>query len=191
MVGPVAASCALAIPGRMRKVGILPPAPGAPRPRSDSAAVSPVRWRIMTAVRETGRVMFILEILAALLLLLLVFGLVVAGICLYMALPLSDLLNLTLRRIGLAGPSPSTRVVGNRVAAKAASRFRCRHHGAVAAGKVFVKGEIWDAVCALPLASEIRKGDDLEVVYNDDLTVTVVGSLEAGPLAGDAKRPGS
>jgi len=117
----------------------------------------------------------LLDILIALLLLILLGLVVVAAICAYSVLPLSDIVNALLRRVGLAGPSPESRAVGVHALGTVDGGFTIRDGEDVGVGRVVVKGEIWDAVCSSGLAPSLSEGDTVDIVYNDDLTVTVVG----------------
>ena len=88
--------------------------------------------------------MIIIDILAGLAVLVLIVALVALVISVRLMLPVSEWLNQLFRRIGLAGPWRESRTVGI--------------HGLGTVDGVFA----------------VRDGDTVEIVYNDDLTVTVV-----------------
>ena len=96
-------------------------------------------------------------------------------ICAYTTLPLTDALNRLLRAIGLAGPSSETRAAGMRTHGVVDGAFTLREGRETAEGRVFAGGEIWNATCAASLAGTLEPGDRVDVVYNEDLTVTILG----------------
>jgi membrane protein implicated in regulation of membrane protease activity len=109
--------------------------------------------------------------LAILVLLLALVGLIVSA---RLMLPVSDWLNGLFRRIGLAGPWHGSRTVGVHGLGTVDGTFEVREGDDVGVGHVYVKGELWNAVCPSPLAPSLHDGDTVEIVYNEDLTVTVV-----------------
>jgi membrane protein implicated in regulation of membrane protease activity len=117
----------------------------------------------------------LLDLLIGFVLLLILVVVAVALLCAYSALPLADLLNRFFRRIGLAGPSPGVRAAGTRTRGVVAEPFAVRPGDPVGRGKVFAGGELWNAGGAAELTATLAEGDEVEVVYNDDLTLTVVG----------------
>jgi hypothetical protein len=106
----------------------------------------------------------LLDILIALLLLILIGLVVVAAICAYTVLPLSDFINALLRRVGLAGPSPESRTVGVHALGTVDGGFAIRDGEEVGVGRVVVKGEIWNAVCSTGLAPSLNEGDTVDIV---------------------------
>jgi membrane protein implicated in regulation of membrane protease activity len=116
----------------------------------------------------------LLDLLIGILLLLFVVFLGVVLLCAWLALPLSDVLNRLFRLVGLAGPSPESRTPGSRAAGVVADPFSLRPGDARGRGKVFAGGELWSAYCPAELASSLREGDAVEVVYNEDLSVSVL-----------------
>ena len=115
------------------------------------------------------------NILVALFVVIVLLVLAVALVCAYMLLPLSDLVNSFFRRVGLAGPSPESRSVGMRGLGTVVSAFSLGEGEEQGVGKVLVKGEIWNALCQASLAPTLAEGDAVEIIYNEDLTVTVLG----------------
>jgi hypothetical protein len=120
----------------------------------------------------------LLDILIAILLLLAVAALVVVLVAAWLMLPLSDLLNALVRRIGLAGPSPRTRTIGMHNHGTICEPFEPSHDGKTAVCKVFVKGEIWNAHCDVSLAQHLVEGDEVEIIYDQELSVTIVQKVE-------------
>jgi len=120
----------------------------------------------------------ILDILFAFLLLVAAVLALLAFAAAWLMLPLSDFLNAALRKIGLAGPSPRTRVIGMHKIGKVCEPFAPAPDGKTAIGKVFVKGEIWTAHCETPLARQLLLDDEVEIVYGEELTVTVVSKID-------------
>jgi membrane protein implicated in regulation of membrane protease activity len=116
----------------------------------------------------------LLDLLIGILLLLFVVFLGVVLLCAWLALPLTDILNRFFRLVGLAGPSPQSRTPGSRAAGVVADRFNLRPGETQGRGKVFAGGELWSAYCPAELVSSLREGDAVEVVYNEDLSVTVL-----------------
>lgn len=116
----------------------------------------------------------VFDLLGALFLLVLLGVLAALAVAAYLLLPLTDWFNEAMRRIGLAGPSPDSRATGVRAVGRVASPFVRRPGESRANGKIHVGGEIWDAECEPDLAGNLHEGDRVEVVYNDDLTVTVL-----------------
>jgi membrane protein implicated in regulation of membrane protease activity len=119
----------------------------------------------------------LLDLIFAFLLLVAVALALLALAAAWLALPLSDLLNTALRKIGLAGPSPRTRTIGMHKIGKVSEPFALAHDGRTAVGKVFVKGEIWTAHCDASLARQLARDDEVEIVYDQELTVTVVSKV--------------
>ncbi len=118
--------------------------------------------------------MIIIDILVGLAILLLIVALVVLVISARLMLPVSEWLNGLFRRFGLAGPWRGSRTVGIHGLGTVDGTFAVRDGEEVGLGRVHVKGELWNAVCSSRLAPSLRDGDTVEIVYNDDLTVTVV-----------------
>jgi len=116
----------------------------------------------------------IIDILVGLAILLLIVALVVLVISARLMLPASEWLNGLFRRFGLAGPWRGSRTVGIHGLGTVDGTFAVRDGEEVGLGRVHVKGELWNAVCSSQLAPSLRDGDTVEIVYNDDLTVTVV-----------------
>jgi membrane-bound ClpP family serine protease len=116
----------------------------------------------------------IIDILVALAILLLIVALVVLVISARLMLPVSEWLNGLFRRFGLAGPWRGSRTIGIHGLGTVDGIFAVRDGEEVGLGRVHVKGELWNAVCSSRLAPSLRDGDTVEIVYNDDLTVTVV-----------------
>lgn len=117
----------------------------------------------------------LLDLLIILLVIVIVAALIPIAIAVYLSAPLADVLNAALRRIGLAGPSPDSRTIGVHATAIVDEPFEVREGEDHGTGKVRVKAEIWNARCDKSLASKLAVGDAVEIVYNDDLTVTIVG----------------
>ena len=117
----------------------------------------------------------LLDLLILLLLIAIVAALIPLAIALYLSAPLADVINAALRRIGLAGPSPDSRAIGVHATGIVDEPFEVREGEDHGTGKVRVKAEIWNARCGKSLVSTLATGDTVEIVYNDDLTVTVVG----------------
>ena len=118
--------------------------------------------------------MIIIDILVGLAILLLTVALVALVISARLMLPVSEWLNGIFRRIGLAGPWRGSRTVGIHGLGTIDGIFSVREGEEVGLGRVHVKGELWNAVCPSQLAPSLADGDTVEIVYNDDLTVTVV-----------------
>ena len=118
--------------------------------------------------------MIIIDILVGLAVLVLVVALVALAASARLMLPLSEFLNGLFRRIGLAGPWRGSRTVGIHGLGTVDGEFAVREGEEVGLGRVYVKGELWNAICPSRLASSLREGDTVEIIYNDDLTVTVV-----------------
>jgi len=116
----------------------------------------------------------IIDILVGLAVLVLIVALIALAVSARLMLPLSEWLNGILRRIGLAGPWRGSRTVGIHVLGTVDGTFTVREGEEVGLGRVYVKGELWNAVCTSQLSPSLRDGDTVEIVYNDDLTVTVV-----------------
>jgi len=116
----------------------------------------------------------IIDILVALAILVLVLALVGLIVSARLMLPVSDWLNVLLRRVGLAGPWRGSRTVGVHGIGAVDGTFEVREGDDVGVGHVYVKGELWNAVCPSRLAASLHDGDTVEIVYNEDLTVTVV-----------------
>lgn len=118
--------------------------------------------------------MIIFDILVFMAILLLIVAVVVVLISARLMLPASEWLNALFRRLGLAGPWSGSRTVGTHGLGTVDGTFTVRAGDEVGLGRVYVKGELWNAVCPSGLAASLREGDTVEIVYNDDLTVTVV-----------------
>jgi len=118
--------------------------------------------------------MVILDILFILLFLLAVAVAIVLVLTASLSLPLADLINRVLRRIGLAGPYQGSRSIGAQGVGLVDEEFQVAPSGEHAEGKLLVKGELWNARCALSVASKLRRGEEVEFVYDDNLTVTVL-----------------
>ena len=118
--------------------------------------------------------MIIIDILVGLAILVLVLALVGLIVSARMALPVSEWMNGLFRRVGLAGPWQGSRTVGKRGLGTIDGTFDVREGDEVGIGHVYVKGELWSAVCTSRLVPSLRDGDTVEIVYNEDLTVTVV-----------------
>jgi membrane-bound ClpP family serine protease len=118
--------------------------------------------------------MFILDILVWLGIMLLVIALVVLIVSARLMLPISEWLNRLFRKIGLAGPWSGSRSVGIHGFGTVDGVFSVREGDDIGLGHVYVKGELWNAICPSQLAPLLRDGDTVEIVYNDDLTVTVL-----------------
>jgi len=116
----------------------------------------------------------IFDILVGLAVLVLVLALVGLIVSARLMLPVSEWLNGLFRRVGLAGPWQGSRTVGRHGLGTIDGTFEVREGAEVGIGHVYVKGELWNAVCASRLAASLRDGDTVEIVYNEDLTVTVV-----------------
>jgi hypothetical protein len=116
----------------------------------------------------------IIDILVGLAFLVLVVVLLALAASARLMLPLSEWLNGLLRRVGLAGPWRGSRTVGIHGLGTIDGKFTVRQGEEVGLGHVYVKGELWNAVCPSQLALTLSDGDTVEIVYNDDLTVTVV-----------------
>ena len=118
--------------------------------------------------------MIIIDILIWLAIMMLIVGLVVLIVSARLMLPLSEWVNRMFRRFGLAGPWSGSRTVGIHGIGTVDGSFSVREGDQVGSGHVYVKGELWNAICEAPLAASLKDGDAVEIVYNDDLTVTVV-----------------
>ena len=118
--------------------------------------------------------MIIIDILAGVAVLVLIVALVALVISARLMLPVSEWLNQLFRRIGLAGPWRGSRTVGVHGLGTVDGTFAVRKGEEVGLGRVHVKGELWNAICPSQLALMLRDGDTVDIVYNDDLTVTVV-----------------
>ena len=55
--------------------------------------------------------------------------------------------------------------------------------GERAHGRVRILGELWNARCDPALAPTLQPGDEVDLTYNDDLSVTVLGKRHAPPNA--------
>jgi membrane protein implicated in regulation of membrane protease activity len=133
----------------------------------------------------------LLDLLISFVLLLILVVVAVALLCAYSALPLADLINRFFRRVGLAGPSPGVRAAGTRAEGVVAGPFTHRQGESRSHGKVFAGGELWNASCPAELAATLVEGDSVDVVYGDDLTLTVLGKRGQSPFPGKGDRPAS
>jgi membrane protein implicated in regulation of membrane protease activity len=124
--------------------------------------------------------MFIVDVLVIVVLLFVIAIVITLGLSAMLSLPLADAVNRLLRRIGLAGPHRGSRSIGVQGTGIVDEEFRVARSGEHADGKLLVKGELWNARCALSVASTLKRGDEVEFVYNDDLSVTVLGKVSAG-----------
>lgn len=118
--------------------------------------------------------MVILDILFIVLFLLAVAVAIVLVLTAGLSMPFADLINRVLRRIGLAGPSRGSRSIGAQGVGRVDEEFQVAPSGEHAEGKLLVKGELWNARCALSVASNLKRGEEVEFVYDDGLTVTVL-----------------
>jgi len=116
----------------------------------------------------------IIDILVGLAVLVLIVALVALALSARLMLPVSEWLNGLFRKVGLAGPWRGSRTVGIHGLGTVDGAFAVREGEEVGLGRVYVKGELWNAICPSRLAPSLRDGDTVEIVYNDDLTVTVV-----------------
>jgi membrane-bound ClpP family serine protease len=116
----------------------------------------------------------IIDILVGLAILVLVLALVGLVVSARMMLPFSEWMNGLFRRVGLAGPWQGSRTVGKHGLGTIDGTFDVREGDEVGIGHVYVKGELWNAVCPSPLVPSLRDGETVEIVYNEDLTVTVL-----------------
>ncbi len=123
----------------------------------------------------------LIDLFVFLVLLLLVLLLVAVGAAFWLSLPLSNVINRGLRSVGLAGPSPGSRATGVAATGRVVVAFR-REPSGEQRGKVFVGGETWDAIAPGSLVPP-PEGAPVRVVYNEDLTVTVIDT----PVAGDTE----
>ena len=117
--------------------------------------------------------MFLFDLLLIFLLLLGVVALVSAALAAYLSMPLVDVLNRLLRRIGLAGPWRGSRTIGARGIA-VVDEIHVSPDGDRAYGKLMTQGELWDARCDVSLAAELKKGDEVEFVYEEGLVVRIL-----------------
>jgi membrane protein implicated in regulation of membrane protease activity len=118
--------------------------------------------------------MVILDILFIVLFLLAVAVAIVLVLTAGLSMPLADLVNRVLRRTGLAGPSRGSRSIGAQGVGRVDEEFQVVPSGEHAEGKLLVKGELWNARCDLSVASTLKRGEEVEFVYDEDLTVTVL-----------------
>jgi len=118
--------------------------------------------------------MFLLDLLLFFLLFLAIVALISAAVAAYLSMPLVDLLNRFLRRVGLAGPWRGSRTIGAR-GVGVIDEIHIPHDGGRASGKLVAQGELWDARCEASLATELKKGDEVEFVYEEGLVVTILG----------------
>jgi len=125
--------------------------------------------------------MFIVEILIVLVLLFLVALGVVLAVSLTLSMPLADVINSLLRKIGLAGAYKGSRSIGGRGVGVVDETFTVVPDGTRAEGRLFVKGELWNARCDPSVAADLARGDEVEFRYDEDLTVNVVGKTGENP----------
>jgi membrane protein implicated in regulation of membrane protease activity len=118
--------------------------------------------------------MVILDILFIVLFLLAVAVTIMVTLTASLSMPLADVINRALRQIGLAGPQRGSRSVGAQGVGIVDEEFQVSSSGERAEGKILVKGELWNARCPLSVASALKRDDEVEFVYNDDLSVTVL-----------------
>jgi len=116
----------------------------------------------------------IIDILVGLAVLVLILALVGLIVSARLMLPVSEWMNGLFRRVGLAGPWRGSRTVGKHGLGTIDGMCEVREGDEVGTGHVYVKGELWNAVCPSRLVPSLRDGDTVEIVYNEDLTVTVV-----------------
>jgi membrane-bound ClpP family serine protease len=119
--------------------------------------------------------MFILDVLIFMALFGVVAVVIVVAVAAWLSMPLADAINLLLRRIGLAGPGKGSRSIGGRGIGRVDEAFCISSDGLRAEGKLSVRGELWNARCAPSMAPTLECGDEVEFVYDEDLTVTVIG----------------
>ena len=124
--------------------------------------------------------MFIVDVLLVLLLLAITALAITVVVAAWLSMPLADAVNMMLRRIGLTGPGRGSRSIGGHGIGLVDEEFRMMPGGDRAEGKLFVKGELWNARCAPAVASTLRRGDEVEFVYNEDLTLTVIEKTRPG-----------
>lgn len=118
--------------------------------------------------------MVILDIFFIVLFLLAVAVAIVLVLTAGLSMPFADLINRVFRQIGLAGPARGSRSIGAQGVGLVDEEFQVAPSGEHAEGKLLVKGELWNARCALSVASTLRRGEEVEFVYDDNLTVTVL-----------------
>jgi len=98
-----------------------------------------------------------------------------AAAVVYLLRPLFDELNRLVRRVGLSGASPETRALGCHVEGRVVGRFRPLPGGEEAVGRVFARGETWNACCPVSVAADLDDGDPVWIEYADHLRVVVLG----------------
>jgi membrane protein implicated in regulation of membrane protease activity len=130
--------------------------------------------------------MFIVEILIVLLLLFLVALAIMLAASLTLSMPLADVINIVLRKIGLAGAYRGSRSIGGRGVGVVDETFTVVPDGTRAEGKLVVKGELWNARCDPSVAARLTRGDEVELVYDEDLTVRVIGKIGEDPSIRDS-----
>ena len=121
--------------------------------------------------------------LDVLVLLAIVAVLLAAGAIAILVRPLFDALNVAMRRVGLAGASPESRTIGAHGEGRVVGQFELLPGENLAEGKVFVKGETWNAFCPAELAAQLSEGDRVCIAYDRGLIVTVLG--RAGGSGGE------
>jgi len=117
--------------------------------------------------------MFLLDVLLAVLLFLAIVALISIATAAYLSMPLVDVLNKLLRRIGLAGPWRGSRTIGAR-GTGVIDEIHVSPDGARGYGKLLTQGELWDARCDAALAAELETGDEVEFVYEEGLVVQIL-----------------
>ena len=125
--------------------------------------------------------MFIVEILIVFLLLFLAALAVMLAASLTLSMPLADVINIVLRRVGLAGAYAGSRSIGGRGVGVVDETFTVAPDGTRAEGRLFVKGELWNARCDPSVAGDLARGDEVEFLYDEDLTVKVIGKTGRNP----------
>ena len=125
--------------------------------------------------------MFIVELLIVLLLLFLVALAIMLAASLTLAMPLADVINIVLRKIGLTGAYRGSRSIGGRGVGVVDETFMVVPDGTRAEGKLFVKGELWNARCDPTVATGLARGDEVEFIYDEELIVKVVGKIGTNP----------
>jgi len=135
--------------------------------------------------------MAILDFLIFLLVFLLAIALVALAILVggafWLSMPLADVINRVLRRMGLWGPARGSRSIGSRGAGVVDEPFVVSRDGDSARGRVLVQGELWNARCDPALAPALQPGDEVEFTYNEELTLTVTGKRHLPPGADHGK----
>ncbi len=116
-----------------------------------------------------------IELLVFLGLAILILSAVMSVLLLFGIVPLIDGLNVLLRKIGLARASPETRASGQEHVGEVTHEFSWDPNVGKATGKVFVKGEIWNAECQPDLVDALPAGTRVRVLYEEDLLVRVLG----------------